>query len=221
MNEACDPKGTVVIVDDDGPVRESLAFLLSSAGFATRCHDCGQHLLDCGPPGGPACLVLDLEMPGMNGCELQQRLAYAHWEIPIIFLTGRGDVAAAVKALKNGAVDFLEKDQLQPSELLERVEQCIKQHREAITKRESRLRLRRRFDHLTGRELEVANRASAGMTNKVIGLELGISERTVEIHRGRAMKKLGLRTAADLARLESLFDELTSGEAAKSPLSNH
>lgn len=203
-------KGTVVIVDDDGPVRESLARLLGAAGFATRCHDCGQELLNQGPPNGPACLVLDLEMPGMKGNEVQKRLADARWDIPIVFLTGQGDVPAAVKALKGGAEDFIQKDELQPSELLERIEQCVTDHRRGITERKVRQRQRRRFDQLTEREFEVAHLASSGLTNKCVGLELGISERTVEIHRGRAMKKLHLRTAAELARMKPEFDKLAN-----------
>lgn len=209
-------RGTVVIVDDDEPVRESLTFLLETAGYRTRSHNCGQNLLDHGPPPAPACLVLDLEMPGMKGSELQQRLADARWDVPIVFLTGHGDVPAAVKALKCGAVDFLQKSELQPPELLERIEQCLADHRRELVEREARDRQRRTFDRLTRREFEVAQLASSGKTNKTIGLELGISERTVEIHRGRAMKKLGLSTAADLARLKPVFDGICSERATSS-----
>lgn len=201
-----------MIVDDDGPVRESLAMLLDAAGFGTRCHRCGEELLDCGPPTGLACLLLDLEMPGMNGTEVQKRLADADWNIPIVFLTGHGDVPAAVRALKGGAVDFLQKSELQPTDLLQRIEQCMADHRRGLDEQQARERQRQRFHRLTGREFEVARLASSGATNKAIGLELGISERTVEIHRGRAMKKLGLRTLAELARLKADFDMLASTE---------
>lgn len=203
-------KGTIVIVDDDQPVRESLQLLLESAGFATRCHRNGEDLLRHGPPEGPACLLLDLNMPGMDGIEVQERLDASGWDIPIVFLTGQGDVPAAVKALKSGAVDFLQKSALKPAELLDRIDQCVSEHKRRIADVAVRESRRERMARLTDREREVAHMASAGMTNKVIGIELGISERTVEIHRGRAMKKLDLRTAADLARMKPAFDSLAA-----------
>ncbi|RFF26861.1 MULTISPECIES: response regulator transcription factor [unclassified Wenzhouxiangella] len=204
--EARGEKGTVVIVDDDGPVRESLSLLLDTAGFDTRCHRSGEDLLDCGPPDGPACLLLDLEMPGMKGTEVQKRLADADWSIPIVFLTGHGDVPAAVNALKTGAVDFLQKNQLKPGILLDRIEKGVAEHKRRMLDLEASNSEKERISRLTVREFEVAQLASSGLTNKAIGLELGISERTVEIHRGRAMKKLALRTAADLARMKPAFE---------------
>lgn len=195
----------VVIVDDDDAVKESLELLLQSAGYRSCSHPSGEELLRQGPPAGPACLVLDLDMPGMTGIDVQERIARAGWNIPIIFLTGHGDVPAAVRALKGGAVDFLQKCDMQPADLLERIERCVAAHERTMLEREAQDRQQQQFARLTCRELEVARLASAGMTNRVIGLELGISERTVEVHRGRAMKKLGLRTAAQLARLESVL----------------
>ena len=200
-----------MIVDDDEPVRESLQQLLEASGYETRGHACGEALLQSVPPEGPACLVLDLSMPGMSGIEIQQRLSEVDWSIPIIFLTGHGDVPAAVSAIKNGAVDFLQKSNLQPRVLIDRVEQCLARHRERLAEAAETAGLKRRIDSLTDREREVAGMAASGLTNKVIGIELGISERTVEIHRGRAMKKLGLRTAADLARMKPEFDNWSEG----------
>jgi FixJ family two-component response regulator len=206
MTELDEARGTIVIVDDDDPVRESLQLLLETAGYETRCHRSGEDLLDYGSPEGPACLLLDLNMPGMNGIEVQERLEASGWDTPIVFLTGQGDVPAAVKALKGGAVDFLQKNQLEPGVLLKRVEQCVTEHKHRMIDLEASESERERLSRLTRREFEVAHLASAGLTNQVIGLELGISERTVEIHRGRAMKKLGLRTAADLARMKPAFE---------------
>lgn len=203
-------RGTIVIVDDDHPVQESLQLLLESAGYETRCHPSGEDLLDHGPPEGPACLLLDINMPGMNGIEVQEKLEASGWDTPIVFLTGHGDVPAAVTALKSGAVDFLQKNQLESGTLLDRVEQCVAEHKRRMFHSEIGRIEQEKLSRLTKRELEVAHLAASGLTNKVIGLELGISERTVEIHRGRAMKKLGLRTAADLARMKPAFDSGTT-----------
>lgn len=211
MNDVSEKKGTVLIVDDDRPVQESLALLLDAAGYATHCHDSGEDLLRSEPPEGPACLLLDLNMPGMSGIEIQHQLLQSGWNLPIVFLTGHGDVPAAVKALQSGAVDFLEKTRMAPADLLESIGGCVSEHRRRMAEREAIKDQQDRIDHLTAREFQVARLASAGMTNGVIGMELGISERTVEVHRGRAMKKLGLRCAADLARLEVVFDRVASG----------
>ncbi|WP_376695926.1 response regulator transcription factor [Wenzhouxiangella sp. EGI_FJ10305] len=210
MTDFDESQGTIVIVDDDYPVQESLQFLLESAGYQTRCHRSGEDLLHHGPPDGPACLLLDLNMPGMNGIEVQEKIKASGWDTPVIFLTGHGDVPAAVKALKSGAVDFLQKNQLEPEILFERVESCVNEHKRRMLDLEASKSEKERISRLTGREFEVAQLASAGLTNKSIGLELGISERTVEIHRGRAMKKLCLRTAAELARLELTLDDYSS-----------
>jgi len=208
MTELDEIRGTIVIVDDDHPVQESLQLLLESAGYETRCHRSGEDLLHHGPPDGPACLLLDLNMPGMNGIEVQEKLEASGWETPIVFLTGHGDVPAAVKALKGGAVDFLQKNQLEPGTLLERVESCVSEHKRRILKLKASQQQKERISRLTRREFQVAHLAASGLTNKSIGLELGISERTVEIHRGRAMTKLDLRTAADLARMKPAFDRV-------------
>ncbi|RFF31560.1 DNA-binding response regulator [Wenzhouxiangella sediminis] len=210
MNDFDGARGTIVIVDDDDPVQESLQLLLETAGFRTRRHQTGEELLRHGPPDGPACVLLDLNMPGLNGIEVQESLHESGWDVPIVFLTGHGDVPAAVKALKSGAVDFLQKNQLNAATLIDRVEQCVGEHKRRMAERESSEAEKSLLSRLTPREFEVAHQAASGVTNKVIGLELGISERTVEIHRGRAMKKLGLRRAADLARMKPAFDKLAS-----------
>lgn len=206
MPDADRRQGTIVAIDDDRSVLDSLHLLLETAGYRTRRHVDGEELLRHGPPDGPACLLMDLNMPGMNGIEVQRSLEAAGWTIPIVFLTGHGDVPSAVSALKSGAVDYLQKNEIEPAQLLERLELCLARHRQWMAEREAVENEATLLSSLTPREFEVAALASAGLTNKVIGLDLDISERTVEIHRGRAMKKLGLRTAADLARMKPAFD---------------
>jgi len=200
-------QGCVVIVDDDEGIRQSLKLLFETAGWLTRTHATGEEFLDCGPPVGPACLLLDLRMPGASGIEIQKRLQKDGWEVPVIFLTGHADVPVAVEALKGGALDFFEKTEFDHRRLLERITQAIESHRQQLKERSEQEQLQARIETLSERELEVARLAAGGEANKVIGLELGISERTVEVHRGRAMKKLGLRTAAELVRLEPQLDK--------------
>ena len=191
---------TVFIVDDDAGVRESLALLLRSAGLVPRTFGDGREFLAAAAPEGPACVLLDLKMPGMDGLEVQERMQAHGWTVPVIFLTGRADVPAVVRAIQRGAMDFLEKHHFDTGELIRRVRDAIKQHEEQLASEEREEGFRRGLSQLSGRELEVARLAAAGKANKVIGLELGISERTVEVHRGRAMRKLGLRTMAELIR---------------------
>jgi FixJ family two-component response regulator len=199
--------GTVLIVDDDPGIRDSLSCLLTAAGLATHCLESGDALLGAALPEGPACILLDLQMPGASGIQVQEALKSRGSELPVIFLTGHAEVHAAVSAMKSGAIDFIVKSELDPVALVARVRDCLHQHAVALAEQRSHDRLRQRLMKLTPRELEVARLAAGGSTNLVIGIELGISERTVEIHRGRAMKKLELRTAADLARLHDRLRE--------------
>ncbi len=200
-------QGTVLIVDDDRAVRDGLRMLIDSAGFATKTFASGQELLDWTPPDKPACLLLDLHMPGMNGLEVQQTLQARNWDIPIIFLTGKGHLPEAVKSIRNGALDFLEKPTFTRQQLLERIEQAIFRHRGSLQRRKERQQICERIARLTRRELEIARLVAGGLANKVIAVELGISERTVEVHRGRAMKKLELRQLADLVRMEDILGQ--------------
>ncbi len=195
-------EGTVVIVDDDEGIRDSLANLMNAAGFSVRCHASGECMLERKPPAGPACILLDLRMPGASGIEVQRQLGARGYDIPVIFLTGHAEVHAAVDALKAGATDFIVKSELSPAELLAQVRSCLNRHADILEGRRKTSDLRERLQQLTRRELDVAVLAAGGMTNQLIGMELGISERTVEVHRGRAMKKLDLRVAAELARLQ-------------------
>ncbi|TVS10091.1 MAG: DNA-binding response regulator [Gammaproteobacteria bacterium] len=198
-------QGTVLIVDDDSAVRDGLRMLIDATGFATETFACGQALLDWTPTDEPACILLDLHMPDMDGLEVQRILQARNWEIPIIFLTANGDVPAAVEAIRNGAMNFLEKPGFTRLELLGLIRQAISRHREALRRRKQSQQISERIAKLTRRELEIARLVAEGLANKVIAVELGISERTVEVHRSRAMKKLELRQLADLVRLEHML----------------
>lgn len=199
--------GTVVIVDDDAGIRQSLAHLMGAAGLTTLCLDCGEELFERNPPEGPACLVLDLKMPGASGIEVQNHLNSRGYDMPVIFLTGHAELNAAISAFKSGAADFFVKSEFKASELLDCVRDCLHRHADALARRDERLHIRQQLGLLTQRELQVACLAAGGLTNRVIGIELAISERTVEVHRGRAMRKLELHCLAELARLhEQLLD---------------
>ncbi|WP_290649216.1 response regulator [Aquisalimonas sp.] len=191
---------TVFIVDDDASIRESLSLLFRLAGLHPRTFADGRAFLATEAPEEPACVLLDLKMPGMDGIEVQERMQAQGWWVPVIFLTGKADVPTAVRAVQRGATDFLQKPGFETNELVKCVWDAIKRHEQQLSSDERDKAFRRGLPALSARELEVARFAAAGKTNMVIGLELGISERTVEVHRGRAMRKLGLRSAAELVR---------------------
>lgn len=201
---------TVLIVDDDPGIRQALELLMASADLATCSFGSGTEFLEAEKPQGPACVLLDLSMPDLDGLEVQRRLQEQAPTLPVIFLTGHGDVPVAVEALKHGAVDFFQKPGFNHQQLLRTIEQALATHRSTLNASAEHRRIRDGIDTLSRRELEVARLAAAGKANKVIGLELGISERTVEVHRGRAMKKLGLRQAADLVRAESALSAMAT-----------
>ena len=198
------PEGTVHVVDDDPAMRASLALLLGSAGFKAVMHESGGCLLaalDAEPPPSAArCLVTDVHMPGMGGLELQARLSESPHAMPVIVITGQGDVPAAVRALKGGALDFIEKP-FAPDLLLECVAAALL--RDAEMRREAgRARAAlQRMASLTTREGEVLDKLLDGCANKVVAIDLGISERTVELHRARLMRKLAVRSLAEMMEL--------------------
>lgn len=191
----------VIIVDDDSGVREALGLLLAASGYATRAFATGKEFLQAELADHPTCILLDLQMPDMNGLEIQERLRETGSDVPVAFLTGNASVPAAVRAMKHGAADFIEKPALQGSRLLPLVGEMIDRHRGLMAQRLMDDAIVVRIRRLTRRETEVARLAAQGKANKVIALELGISERTVEVHRGRAMRKLELASAAELTRL--------------------
>ena len=188
---------TVFIVDDDKAVCDGLALLLASVELSVEVFASASEFLDAYDPSRSGCLILDMRMPGMSGPELQKRLTERGMEIPIIFLSGHGDVATAVRALKDGAVDFLEKP-FQEQALLDLVYQALEQDVDARRDRAAREMARERLGRLTDREREVLDHIVAGQANKVIAAELGLSEKTIEFHRSHLMKKSGAQSVAEL-----------------------
>ena len=194
-----DVQPIVFVVDDDISVRESLELLIKSAGWRAETFASAQAFLSRPRPAVPCCLVLDVTMPGLNGLELQQRLA-ERTEMPIIFVTGYGDVPMTVRAMKAGAVEFLTKP-VKDDVLLEAIRQSIEQSR-ATLDRESQMQLLRDcYSSLTPREREVMELVVSGLLNKQVGGELGISEITVKAHRGQVMRKMKADSLADLVTM--------------------
>ena len=194
------PEPTIFIVDDDSAVRESLAFLIRSMSLTVATFDSAQAFLAACDPALPGCLVLDIRMPGMSGLELQEELRRREVTLPIIFITGHGDVAMAVRAMKGGAVDFIEKP-FNDQQLLDRINQALELDRTARAARAEQALVAARLDLLSPREREVLERIVAGQANKVIAIDLGLSERTIEIHRAKVMSKTGARSLAELVTM--------------------
>lgn len=190
----------VLVVDDDIAIRESLASLFQSVGLQVRVFGSAPALLQSSLPNAPSCLVLDIRLPGISGLDFQVDLEKAGIRIPIIFMTGHGDIPMSVQAMKAGAIDFLTKP-LRPQEMIHAVTRALAadQKRRAEEKTVSDLRLL--YDSLTPRERDVLALVTAGMMNKLIAEELGISEITVKVHRSHVMRKMRTRSLADLARI--------------------
>lgn len=199
---------TVHIVDDDDAVRDSLSLLLQTVGLATRTYASAGEFLEAYAPGDVSCLVADIRMPGLSGLELQQELLERHIDIPIIFITGHGDVPMAVKAMKAGAVDFIQKP-FRDQDLLDRIHQALQQARSARNTKLEAMTIQERFSALTPRECEVMEMVVKGCANKVIAMDLGVSQRTVELHRARVMQKMGVRSLAELVRMTEKLKEAT------------
>ncbi len=200
----------VYLVDDDPAVRDSLSLLLRSVGLASQAFPSALAFLEAYDSGKHACLVADIRMPGLSGLELQQRLNEKGAEIPIIFITGHGDVPMAVNAMKSGAMDFIQKP-FRDQELLDRINKALAQDREQRTHRAEEEAIRERLAALTPRETEVMWRVVRGQANKVIALDLGVSQRTVELHRARVMRKLRMRSLAELVSAVGKLDPAVAG----------
>ena len=199
--------GLVFVIDDDELVRRALSRLLRSAGLQVQTFPSAKAFLDATPLDRPACLVLDLQLPGPSGLELQAALIRAGRDIPIVFVTGHGDVPSSVRAMKSGAVDFLQKP-FDGQELLDCVTRALSRSREQRAERAERAVLRERHATLTSREREVLKLVVTGRLNKQIAGDLGVAEKTVKVHRGRVMAKMQAGSVAELVRMvEKLGEE--------------
>jgi FixJ family two-component response regulator len=187
----------IYLVDDDDAVRDSLGMLFESIGLAHEAYPSALDFLQHYDAKRPACLVADIRMPGLSGLELQQRLNDQRAEIPIIFITGHGDVPMAVTAMKSGAADFIQKP-FRDQDLIDRINKALERDRERRKSRAEEDEIRSRIALLTPREKEVMQRVVRGQANKVIAMDLGVSQRTVELHRARVMRKLKMRSLAEL-----------------------
>ena len=192
---------TVFVVDDDEPVRDAIGMLLETVDVPFESFASAQEFLDAFDPSRGGCLVLDIRMPGMSGLELQQKLVEMNARIPIVFITGHGDVPMAVEAMKRGAVDFIRKP-FRDQELLDRINEALSVDEDQRAEVADLEKIRGRVESLTPREREVFQRVADGQANKVVAIDLGISERTVEIHRSQVMQKTGARSLADLVRMK-------------------
>ena len=192
-------KGTVFVVDDDASVRNALTRTIQAAGLKVKTFTSARDFLTQSLPEGPACLVLDVRMPGLSGLDLQTELNARHNRTPIIFITGHGDVPVSVKAMKGGAVDFLTKP-FRNDDLLEAIQEALKKDERLLASRVQIDAIQRRIQTLTPREREVLELVAKGLLNKQIAAELGAAERTVKVHRGRVMEKMQVQSVAELVR---------------------
>jgi FixJ family two-component response regulator len=190
----------VFIVDDDEAVRSSLRLLLKSMGLVPNALGSAREFLEKYNPTQPGCLVLDVRMPGMSGLELQEQLNRQGAVIPVIFITGHGDVPMAVEAMQAGAFDFLPKP-FRDQDLIDRIQKALEKDRANRAVLAERTVIRERLESLTPREREVLTMVSSGKPNKVMAADLGVSQRTVEIHRARVMEKMGAASLAQLVRM--------------------
>lgn len=190
---------TVVIVDDEAAVRESLDSLLRSVGLRTLLFASPAELLQASVPEGPGCLVLDVRMPGTSGLDFQDQLSKNGIDLPIVFMTGHGDIPMSVRAMKAGAVDFLSKP-FRDQDMLDAVSAAIERDTLRRSQAASLDAVRSKYETLTAREREVLALVVSGLMNKQVAGELGLSEITVKIHRGNVMRKMGVRSLADLVR---------------------
>src|SRR6266852_3753407 len=190
----------VFVVDDDPSVRSSLRFLISTVGLQVETFDSAEAAFQRVLPDAPGCLVLDVRLRGLSGLDLQHELAARNCQVPIVFITGHGDIPMSVRAMKAGAVEFLTKP-FRDQDLLDAVRVALEQDRTRLEQEKEITELQQRFESLTAREREVISMVGAGKLNKQIADQLGTAENTVKVHRSRAMDKMHAQSVADLVRM--------------------
>jgi FixJ family two-component response regulator len=200
MKAPADPQNIVFVIDDDASLRESLSSLLRSIGLHVELFDSAAQFLRSKRPDVPSCLVLDVRLPGLSGLDFQAELIKNDVRVPIIFITGHGDIPMSVRAMKAGAIEFLTKP-LREQDLLDAVQTGLDRDRARRESDKTVTEIRSKYDSLTAREQEVIGYVASGLMNKQIAGEIGISEITVKVHRGNLMRKMGAKSLADLVRM--------------------
>jgi FixJ family two-component response regulator len=198
--EKPDGKSTVFVVDDDASIRDALKSLFGSVGLQAQAFASAPEFLQAKLPDTPSCLVLDVRLPGLSGLDFQAELAKANIQLPIIFITGHGDIPMTVRAMKAGAVEFLTKP-FRDQDLLDAVQVGLDRDRARRNSDKAVSTVRTRYDSLTPREQEVIAFVTSGLMNKQIAAEIGVTEVTVKVHRGHVMRKMGAKSLADLVRM--------------------
>lgn len=203
------PNGVVFVVDDDPSVRSSLKFLISTVGLQVETFESAETALQKLSPEAPSCLVVDVRLRGLSGLDLQGELAARNCQVPIVFITGHGDIPMTVRAMKAGAVEFLTKP-FRDQDLLDAIHLALQRDQARREQEKEITELQQRFDLLTSREREVISLVAAGKLNKQIADQLGTAENTIKVHRSRAMEKLGADSLADMVRMIEKFKGLSN-----------